>query len=156
MSASDNENGPGNADQDLVGRLRRLEDAEQIRTLFLTYGSHLDAKDWEPYSNLFTEDGEFIAPIGVARGPDAIRELFDGRLRDVPSGTHLITNLSVEIDGDRATVRALWTYIGRDSAGMPTLTQNGTYDSALVRVDRRWMFRRHEIARTTGVAPYQS
>lgn len=156
MPANDDENRRTNVDQDLAMRLRRLEDAEEIRTLFLTYGAHLDAKDWVPYSNLFTEDGEFNAPIGVVWGPEAIRDLFDGRLRDVPSGTHLITNLAVEVDGDHATVRALWTYIAKDSADMPALTQNGTYHSTLVRKDGHWMFKRHKIERTNGVAPYKS
>ncbi len=141
---------------ELADRLRRLEDAEAIRTLFLTYGAHLDAKNWVPYADLFTSDGELIAPIGVAKGPESIRTLFDGRLKDVPPGTHLITNLVVDVTGDRAQARALWTYIAKDDAGMPTLTQNGTYESRLVRRDGHWMFDRHEITRTNGVAPYRS
>jgi SnoaL-like protein len=49
-------------------RLRRLEDAEQIRQLNLEYRRHLDARDLDAYGRPFAEDGEWLAAPGTARG----------------------------------------------------------------------------------------
>jgi len=39
-------------------RLQRLEDRDAILQLFIDYGRHLDAGDWDSYASLFAEDGE--------------------------------------------------------------------------------------------------
>ena len=56
-------------------RLRRLEDAEQIRQLNLAYRRHLDTRDLDAYGRLFADDGVrklFLkARDGEAVAPDA-------------------------------------------------------------------------------------
>jgi len=42
----------------LTERLRRLEDAAQIRQLNLEYRRHLDARDLDAYGRLFAEYGQ--------------------------------------------------------------------------------------------------
>ena len=55
---------------ELGARLRRLEDLEEIRQLFVDYGHHLDRGDLDAYAALFTDDAELLlGPLGRARGP---------------------------------------------------------------------------------------
>ena len=56
----------------LTERLRRLEDAAQIRQLNLEYRRHLDARDLDAYGRLFAEDGEWLGGTGYGQGPAGI------------------------------------------------------------------------------------
>ena len=47
-------------------RLRRLEDLEEIRNLVKDYAKHLDVRDFEAYSALFTREGEWAGGSGRA------------------------------------------------------------------------------------------
>jgi hypothetical protein len=62
-------------------RLRRLEDLEQIRQLFVEYKTVLDKQDFAAYGALFAADGEFVATpqegLQQARGPAAIQALVE-------------------------------------------------------------------------------
>src|SRR5439155_9468439 len=62
-------------------RLRRLEDLEQIRQLFVEYKMVLDKQDFAAYGALFAADGEFIATpqqgLQQAKGPAAIQALVE-------------------------------------------------------------------------------
>lgn len=134
---------------DAPARLRRLEDLEEIRQLFVDYGHHLDAGDVEAYAELFADDGELLlGPIGRAKGRPAIVELMT-KVRDRATGRshHLITNPIVRLDGDRATSEVLWTVIRPDGDGKPVVAMLGRHHDELVRERGRWRFlrRRGEI-----------
>jgi uncharacterized protein (TIGR02246 family) len=86
--------------------LQRLLDEADIRELILTFGRALDAKDWEAYGNVFTEDGQFEI-MGQRRYGRA--EIVAGPARDLARFEvlqHLLSNLSVQVDGDVATASA--------------------------------------------------
>ena len=56
---------------DLHDRVQRLEDILEIQQLFIDYGHHLDAGDFEAYASLFANEGEvLLGPLGRARGRD--------------------------------------------------------------------------------------
>jgi uncharacterized protein (TIGR02246 family) len=141
----------------LEQRLRRLEDLEEIRSLLEEYARCLDAGDHAAYAELFTEEGELHAQLGVAKGREAIRELLDARLKGDggPRRTafHQIGNATIEVDGDRATSRVMWLYVTHDDADYPLTLQVGHYDDELVRDDGRWRFERRTIARDFGYSP---
>jgi uncharacterized protein (TIGR02246 family) len=139
-------------------RLRSLEDREEIRSLLVRYAERLDDADYEGYAQLFAEDGELDAPLGHARGRDAIRGLLEERLggaarKERPTSFHLLGTPSLAVDGDRATSTVLWYYVDHDAAGMPRILQLGHYRDAFVRVDGRWLFQRRQITRDLGVSP---
>ena len=96
-------------------RLRRLEDLEEIRQLFVDYGQYLDAGDFEAYADLFAADGEVrLGPMGSAQGRDQIKTLMEQALAGViGTSYHLITSPRVQIDGDTATSEVMWTVIQR-------------------------------------------
>jgi len=124
-------------------RLRRLEDLAEIHRLFVDYGRHLDAGDFDAYADLFAADGEVrLGPMGSAKGRDEIRALMQRALAGVVGTSyHLITSPCVQIDGDTATSEVMWTVIQRGPDGAPVVGMIGRHRDELVREDGRWRFR---------------
>jgi hypothetical protein len=89
-------------------RMRRLEDMEEIRQLFIDYGHHLDHADYDAYSELFAVNGELIlGPAGRATGRTAIRALLEKLLQSRTGAVrHIISSPIVSLDGDRARQRS--------------------------------------------------
>lgn len=133
-------------DEELVARLRRLEDLDAIRQVFVDYGHHLDRGDLDAYADLFAEDGELLlGPLGRARGRAEIRELM-GRATAGSAGRswHLITNPVIELEGDRATAEVMWTVVVRGEDGRAVLNMLGRHRDVLVRRHDRWQLQRRE------------
>jgi uncharacterized protein (TIGR02246 family) len=128
----------------LAHRLRRLEDLDEIRRLFVDYGRHLDAGDVEAYAELFADDGEvLLGPIGRAKGRPAIVELMTKvRERARTPSFHLVTNPTIDLDGDRATAEVLWTVIRPAADGTLEVAMFGRHHDELVRERGRWRFAR--------------
>src|SRR5204862_109184 len=109
----------------LVERLRRLEDAAQIRQLNLEYRRHLDARDLDAYGRLFAADGEWLGGTGYGQGPAGITAMLNERLparsSDHPVAWHLVTEPEISLDGDRATGTVTWTWVGRGDANTPVM-----------------------------------
>ena len=129
-------------------RLRRLEDLEEIRALLMEYRRALDEKDFRAYAALFARDGVFSAGTMKATGPDEIYALVEGMLGTLlteRSGDdfHLVANIAIELDGDRATSTSTWAYVLRER-DTPVLAKLGRYEDELVREDGRWKFQRRE------------
>jgi uncharacterized protein (TIGR02246 family) len=140
------------ADDSVDARLRRLEDVEQIRQLFVDYARVLDQKDFGAYAALFAEDGEFIAGPQRAKGRASIRALVQAMLGDLLGAEagqdfHVVANPQVEMDADdadRARARLTWLYVVRGQDGAPALSKLGHYEDELVREAGRWRFLRRE------------
>jgi uncharacterized protein (TIGR02246 family) len=128
----------------LSERLRRLEDLEEIRQLFVDYGHHLDAGRFEDYAALFADDGEvLLGPIGRAKGRAAIVELMTAtRARAKAPSFHLVTSPIIRLDGDRATSQVQWTVIRPDAEGKLQVAMFGRHHDDLVRERGRWRIRR--------------
>ena len=131
-------------DQALAERLRRLEDLEEIRQLFVDYGHHLDHGEFAEYAALFADEGEvLLGPVGRAKGPQAIEELMR---RTIGQGSgnsyHIISNPIIRLDGDQATTDVMWTVVSRDEHDRPTVTMLGRHRDSLVRERGRWRFLR--------------
>jgi uncharacterized protein (TIGR02246 family) len=135
-------------DRSVEARLQRLEDLEEIRKLFQAYQRALDAKDFRAYAALFARDGRFVAGDMLATGPDEIFALVDGMpgsgLLTERTGDdfHLVSNVDIEVDGDRASATSTWSYIVRGPGDAPVLEKLGHYEDELVREDGAWRFAR--------------
>jgi len=84
---------------ELVDRLR-------IEERIYALGRCLDERDFEAIRGLFTEDASAHTPGGTAVGHDALVDQARRRHSTDEGIQHIITNLLVELDGDRASVRA--------------------------------------------------
>jgi uncharacterized protein (TIGR02246 family) len=126
---------------DLVARLRRLEDTLAIHQLFVDYGLALDAGDFHAYANLFAQQGELnLGPIGTAVGPAEIEALMartmEGR---VGTSFHIVSSPQVTfVDDDNATSQVMWTVVHRQKDGEPKLTMMGRHVDRLVRENGSW------------------
>jgi ketosteroid isomerase-like protein len=128
-------------------RLRRLEDAEQIRQLNLAYRRHLDARDLDAYGLLFADDGEWLGGTGYGKTPAGITAMLKERLAGNPAppgptSWHLVTESGVDVRGDWATGTVTWALIQRGDGDQPVMRLLGHYDDVYVRERGQWRYRR--------------
>ena len=118
------------------------EDLEEIRKLLARYCFAIDAKDAAGFSALFTEDGVFDFKLGpTVQGREALHEFVQG----VPDDRHHVTtNEIIELDGDRATVRA-YALVTKESP--PVLSAMGEYEDVLRRTPEGWRFAHRTFTR---------
>jgi hypothetical protein len=111
----------------------------------------LDTHDLVGYANLFARDGEWIGGFGRARGPKAILALmrkYLGTQRPDPrkvTGFHLMTNILIHLDGDRATAESKLVFMYRSKDDKPVPVMGGHYDDTLIREDGHWKFLRRVV-----------
>src|ERR1700759_4286051 len=128
-------------------RLRRLEDAEQIRQLNLASRRLLDARDLDAYGRLFADDGEWLGGTGYGQGPAGITAMLTERLAGNPAppgptSWHLVTESGIDVRGDWATGTVTWALIQRGDGDKPVMRLLGHYDDVYVREHGRWRYRR--------------
>ncbi len=133
------------------------DDRAAIENLQARYMFALDWRDPDAYAATFAEDGEVVSAAATARGREAIRaEVVAMRESDRAAAAaaglrpfsrrHVITNLVLDIDGDRAAGRAYWTSYNNDNPERaPYLESFGHYEDELVKVDGEWLFARRVI-----------
>jgi uncharacterized protein (TIGR02246 family) len=120
-----------------------IEDRLAINDLFVSYVGALDAGDVETVVDCFTVDGALVSPaVGSHAGRAAIRAFAERFARFQRSGSqlrHVISNLAVRADGDRAHATCYLTvFLTRD--GQSRLMAPGQYDCELRKVDGTWRF----------------
>lgn len=88
-------------------RLTRLEHREAIKELRATYCYRIDARDWDGYADLFTEDAHLsFGPVGEFDGREEVREFAEHVVgAEHPFLSHMIHNPVIDVDGDAATGR---------------------------------------------------
>jgi|HubBroStandDraft_1064217.scaffolds.fasta_scaffold203473_1 hypothetical protein len=153
--------GQSKAESSAAARLRSVEDRQAIEQLLMgDYPRALDANDWKAYAALFTKDGTLIMTGGSTKktGPAAIQEFFSTQpARSAPATPspcpvmpgvnrfmHVVTNLTLHIDGDTATDQAYWETIGTTDCKSAVLGA-GHYEDTLKREDGHWRFFSREI-----------
>ena len=139
----------GCGNNSLAKRVQGIEDGTQIRDLIVQYGRSLDSKDFSGYSDLFAKEGEWSGQLSeytTIKGPENIRAAmeknFAERVYDPEHITnlHLISNVKIDIDGDRATGYSRWTVLSRNERDEPYVRLSGRYDDVFIREDGRWKF----------------
>ena len=131
-------------DQALSQRIQRLEDKDEIRTLLIDYGRHLDARDFAAYSRLFAKNGQWVGGFGTVEGPAAIQAFMEKNIPGANKGHtyHILSNFEIDVHGDTATAWSRWAYVVPGADGKPVIAQGGHYDDALVRENGHWRFQR--------------
>jgi uncharacterized protein (TIGR02246 family) len=126
-----------------------LEEKDAIREILGAYCFHLDSGNFEAMAALFTEDGVWHTDFGKGIGRTGIvahaRSLRTAEAPR-PRGVHLTTNIVVELNGDRATVRSNWIVAQNTDAG-PKVSSAGGYADEMVKHDGRWLFQYRKIDR---------
>src|SRR5665213_2746581 len=124
--------------------LKTLTDRLEINDLFVRYVTALDAGEVETIVGCFAEDGALESPVvGIYAGRDKIRKFAERFARFHAAGTqlrHVLSNLAVQIDGDRARATCYLVTI-QTRNGESVMRPPGRYDCQLVRVDGAWVFK---------------
>ena len=134
---------------EVLVRLQRLEDLEAIRRTWHDYMISLDSRDWADLAGVFTDDAvvEMIGLDFLRSGADGtysgggeaiVRDFYNvatGQRTPAPilATGHNGSNLSIDLDGDRATTSA---YFWEIVAGSVLLV--GTYQHRFRRGQDRW------------------
>ena len=122
----------------------------RIREVLAQYCFRLDDGRFDQMAALFTENGTWDTAFGQATGRAAIAELARS-LRERageqrPRAAHLVTNISIALDGANARVRSNWTVVQNSPEG-PKIGSGGAYQDEMVKEGGEWLFRYRKIDR---------
>lgn len=137
------------------------EDRALIEELQARYMYAMDFGDMDKYLATFTEDG-ILEGLGQKWcGHDEIREIVSQlKADDNPdikrrpaTMRHLIANVVIKIDGDKATGLAYWLRVSNSNPERSAVLDSyGHYEFDVVKVNGEWLFSR----RTIYDEPYDS
>lgn len=128
----------------LEARVQALEDQQAIQRVITDYSAYLDARDYDGYVSLFTEDGVWANGDTRREGREEIRAMLTGLFGETDpdfvnlSSFHQIGNFEIDVDGDIAQARSRFVFVMRGEDGSPTPELSGQYHDKLVRVDGQW------------------
>ncbi|MEY4948999.1 MAG: hypothetical protein RL698_1210 [Pseudomonadota bacterium] len=127
--------------------LRRLADRLEIADLLARYCRAIDTLDWDLLDRVFIDDAsiDYSSSGGTTGRYPEVRTWLAGVLPAFAMRQHLVTNLEVELDGDRATSRCcLYNPMGRARSDGPVqlFFVGGTYEDELVRTPSGWRIAR--------------
>lgn len=114
-------------------------DERDIERALIRFARAMDDRDWNGLTEILAEDA--IGDLGTGRleGSAAIIELIRGYLDNCGVTQHLLGNVLVDVDGDRATSRAYVQdlHLSRSDPGL-TFHTLGDYHDRWERRDGRW------------------
>jgi uncharacterized protein (TIGR02246 family) len=134
------------------------DDRALIEDLQARYMFAFDYGDPEGYAGTFTPDGVLDYGAGEIKGRHAIAQFIEAgrkrteeaRARTPPGkrpnvGRHIINNMVITVDGNKAHGVAYWTHMTSGPDGRGTVDFFGHYEDEMVKLDGRWLFSRRRI-----------
>jgi hypothetical protein len=131
-------------DTDLDLQLRDLLDRQAITDLVAGLGLWLDEKRWGDAASILTADVTVRTPGGTAGGIDRVADQAR-RNHEGDVSQHVITNVLVELAGDRATARANLIATFAEPGSEPNYTVGEQYRFEAARTPRGWRLARVEV-----------
>lgn len=119
---------------------RTLQDRLDIQDLLYRYARAVDTNDWDSYRRVFTEDAVLdYSSVGYPVGSrDEIATTFSAGMGNLLMTQHLISNIQIDLDGDRAKVTAMFInpmqFPGMDDISVC----GGYYHHEVVRTPEGW------------------
>ena len=120
--------------------LQALHDTIEIHELLARYARGVDSRDWELWKAVFTPDAtiDYTSAGAVVGRRDEVAAWLEQGLGTVPMTQHFITNIEVDLSGDRARARAMF-YNPMLLPGMAEQSYcGGYYHHDLVRTAEGW------------------
>jgi hypothetical protein len=144
-------------------QMQQLSDRDEITALVYRLGMFLDEGRFDEMVSILTDDAAAQTPGGLAEGRDVLIAQARRNHSDGQRIQHVITNVLVTLDGDRADVRAnlIATFAGGADTAEPRLapephfTLGEIYRFAAVRTPHGWRLSRVQTVPvwTTGSRP---
>lgn len=136
--------------------IQTLLDRAAIEDLFVRYYSGLggDNPDW--FGQFFAEGAELDVNGAVVHGRDGVGKLYRDVAIDKPNLTGvfrmILSNLLIEIDGDTAKARMMWTQTLNDTIkGPPRFIEQGWEVDKLVKRDGKWRITKRVVTADSGL-----
>ena len=127
-----------------------------IEDLLNRYYQGFGTGDPAAFNEFYTEDAVFDVNGIVAEGKEEIEAIYAGTADESPAsqGTFhmVISNLVVDVDGNTATARMLWTGVdNNDLRGPPTIREQGREYDLLVRQNDKWLIKKRVVVADSGL-----
>ena len=89
---------------------RALADKLEIHEQLARYARGVDEHDWDLYRSVFTDDAfiDYSSAGAIAGSREEVVAFLAEGFATIPWAQHYITNVEIELDGDRARVRAMF------------------------------------------------
>ncbi|HEX9175436.1 nuclear transport factor 2 family protein [Mycobacterium sp.] len=128
--------------------VQRISDELEISALLSRYARAVDTKDWALYRSVFTDDAyvDYSSAGVIAGSRDEVADWLSQAFTAIAMSMHYITNIEItnvesQVDGDTATVRAMF-YNPFQLSGMSDVSHcGGYYHHELVRGPDGWRSR---------------
>src|SRR6188472_4033512 len=93
-----------------VIELQALADRFEIHELLARYARAVDDHDWDLYRSVFTDDAyiDYRSAGGIDGPRDVVAAFLEEAFAGITWAQHYITNVEIELDGDAATVHAMF------------------------------------------------
>ena len=119
-----------------------VADRLAIDDLLTRYAHAIDTGDWDLLDTVYTADAtlDYTAAGGIRGGRDEVKAWLASVLPMFPMRQHIITNKTVRLDGDSATVRAYFYNPMRFESAerLQFHIMGGYYNHRLVRTPDGW------------------
>lgn len=139
----------------------QLADRIAVEDLINRYAEHYGEPDSATkFAAYYTEDMEFVGPGDTVKGREAFLKLYttnseiNRRQSPAPRGVFrmVISNPVVEVKGNQASVRFLWTgIVNTDLRQRPQLWEQGRECDLLVKQDGKWLIRKRTLIAYSGL-----
>ncbi|MGP4002102.1 nuclear transport factor 2 family protein [Streptomyces sp. 8N706] len=137
--------------------IRALTDRSEIADLFGRYLHSLDDREFDEAwaARFFTEDASTATPAGKVQGRNAVLENVRTAMSLFDRTVHVGSDYVIEVDGDRALLRAHQLSTHVLVGGEDVFISAGRADNALVRTADGWRLHRADlhITWTQGTPP---
>lgn len=135
-----------------------LLDRIRIEDMLIKYYVDISSGTGHGLAQCYTEDGVFDVNGMIAKGREAIAKMYGGLDEEsahVGSRLHmLLNNPIISVDGDTATVWAIWSgVLNADITKPPVIVDQGREYSELVKRDGRWYFTKRYITSDSNLPP---
>lgn len=146
------------AAQDYVTTRDELLDRVQIEDIMYNYYGGLDSNDPHDFANYYTDDALMDINGRTARGRTEIQAFYNNYAtmspgESIPGTLHvLLNNPRIVVDGDKATVNAIWTEVNSDTVKLaPRVVEQGTEYTEFRKVGGRWLMSKRVITNSGGL-----
>jgi hypothetical protein len=129
-----------------TSQLQDLTDRAELTRLMCAIGRSLDEHRFDDLHEIFTQDVTATLIEGTDTGRDKLVAVARANHQDYDRLQHHVTSVMIDMDGDRAEVRAnLEATFGYKADPRPVRQLGGLYRGTAVRTEEGWRFSQFQV-----------
>lgn len=124
------------------GETKRLADTLEVAALPVRFSAAIDNGDWAGLAGVLTPNAVFEADGEQFEGAGVISAMVQAGLTGLDHSQHFITNVVVQLDGDRASLTSYLQaqHVRTDTPGGMTFLVGGVFRDTAARTAEDWRF----------------